>query len=1255
MATEAHNDEIVVAVVGVTGSGKSSFIKRVTGNESIEIGHDLRSKTAEVQAYPLQIMGKCYTLVDTPGFDDGERTDEDIFASLADWLRRSYNKGQRLNALLYLHGIIANREKGSDLRNLKVFKKLCGAENYGRIVLGITWWDQVDPQTALARETMLAETPEFWGDMVQKGSRIERIPHDKAQCMQLLYSLVQNQRTTLRVQHEMAEGKEALRTTAAMEMEQYKAIDAIKDAEEGERRAQEIAYQLKNKAIEQWASERRLEQHRRHQELQMQQMSQIADLETIRARMSESEPSRRSPRPEASDRTRRIEELAAALQQARLRTQPPSYTADNRLERMSIMARINMHVDKISAADQQLNELVGNAKQGWDSILDPTTGDFPLWKAFCDRCLRQASVKGYWTKMRLDVKRQLLARSERVKGIDFHPTEPWILTTLYSGHVYIWSYETQAIVKTFELTDVPVRAGRFIARKNWIVCGSDDFQVRVYNYNTSEKITSFEAHPDYIRAIVVHPTQSFVLTASDDMTIKLWDWDKGWKCVQIYEGHSHYVMGLAINPKDTNTFASACLDRTVKIWSFGSGHANYTLEAHETKGVNHVDYYPQADKPYLLTTSDDQTVKIWDYTTKSMIATLEGHTSNVSFACYHPELPVIISGSEDGTVKIWHANTYRLEQSLTYGLERAWCVSYQRGKQGVAVGFDDGAVVVKMGREEPAVSMDSSGKLIWARHSEVLSSVIKGGDIAIKDGTPLSLPAKELGNCEIYPQTLQHSPNGRFVSVCGDGEYIIYTALAWRNKAFGSAQDFAWGSKDNSNDYAIRESSMSVRIFRNFKEKGGGIDVGFQAEGLSGGVLLGVRGQGGIGLFDWESGALVRRIEVEPKNVYWSESGELVTLACDETFYVLRYSRENYLSALQAGQVEDDGVESAFEVVTDITESVRTGQWVGDCFVYTNSTNRLNYLVGDQTYTVSHFDQPMYLLGYLPRDGRAYIADKDVNVTSFALSLRVVEYQTLVLRGELDTAAELLEDIPADQKNKIARFLEGQGYKEMALEVATDPEHRFDLALGLNNLAIALEIAKEAKAEHRWKTVGDAALAAWDIVLAEECFVNAKDLGSLLLVYTATANAAGLRDLAKQADEAAAFNITFSCLWQLGDIDGCIDILLKTGKTAEAVLFSQTYKPSRCRDVVGKWKEGLEKNSKTKLSRTLGVPPNEGEGDEELFPEWDEWLRLEQKGAQNGGSLIDVSDGPGEDGVDGEDGEDTTANAAEVGVASMME
>ena len=44
--------------------------------------------------------------------------------------------------------------------------------------------------------------------------------------------------------------------------------------------------------------------------------------------------------------------------------------------------------------------------------------------------------------------------------------------------------------------------------------------------------------------------------------------------------------------------------------------------------------------------------------------------------------------------------------------------------------------------------------------------------------------------------------------------------------------------------------------------------------------------------------------------MYWSESGELVVLACEDTFYVLRFSRENYVAAVQAGEVEDDGVEA---------------------------------------------------------------------------------------------------------------------------------------------------------------------------------------------------------------------------------------------------------------------------------------------------------------------------------------------------------
>lgn len=676
-------------------------------------------------------------------------------------------------------------------------------------------------------------------------------------------------------------------------------------------------------------------------------------------------------------------------------------------------------------------------------------------------------------------------------------------------------------------------------------------------------------------------------------------------------------MSLAFNPKDTNTFASSCLDKTVKTWSLGSSRANVTFEAHD-KGVNFVEYYPGSDKPYMITTGDDKLVKIWDYQTKACVQILEGHTSNVSFAVFHPEIPVIISGSEDGTIKIWHSGTYRLEQTLSYGLERAWCVNVLKGRNDVCMGFDEGCVVIKMGREEPAVSMDGQGKIIWAKGTEIQTAVIKGAETDLKDGEKLMLSAKDLGTCEVYPSTLQHSPNGRFVVVCGDGEYIIYTALAWRNKAFGSATDFVWSI--DSNEYAIRENSTTIKVFKQFRERPGHVDIGFTSEGIFGGQLLGVKGSDCVSLYDWATGGLVRRIDVGGcSDVFWSESGDLMSLITDEAFYILRFDRQAYMDAVENGTANEDesGVEDAFEVIATINETVRTGRWVGDCFIYTNSANRMNYLVGDQVHTISHFDSGMYMLGYLPRDGRIYLADKDINVSSYALSLAVVEYQTMIIRGDHDEAAQILESIPADQKAKIARFLEGQGLKELALDVTTDAEQRFELSLSLNRLDVALDIARSADVESKWKTVGDAALAAWDFPLAEECFTRAKDLSSLLLLHTSTGNAKGLSELSIIASEAGQNNIAFISNLSLGQSSQCLDTLVKTNRFAEAGLFARTYLPSRVSEIVPLWKEDLVKAERGRVAKKISSPDE----DAELFENFKQGLEEETSSSTN---LIDM-------------------------------
>ncbi|XP_004562861.2 coatomer subunit beta' isoform X1 [Maylandia zebra] len=777
--------------------------------------------------------------------------------------------------------------------------------------------------------------------------------------------------------------------------------------------------------------------------------------------------------------------------------------------------------------------------------------------------------------LRLDIKRKLTARSDRVKSADLHPTEPWMVVSLYSGTVVVWNHETQTIVKTFELCDLPVRVAKFIARKHWVITGADDMQVRVFNYNTLERVHLFEAHSDYIRCIVVHPTQPYILTSSDDMLIKLWDWDRKWLCSQVFEGHTHYVMQIVINPRDTNQFASASLDRTIKVWQLGSKTPNFTLEGHE-KGVNCIDYNSGGDKPYLISGADDRLVKIWDYQNKTCVQTLEGHAQNVTCVSFHPQLPIILTGAEDGTVRVWHSNTYRLENTLNYGMERVWCICGQPGSNSVAIGFDEGSIIIKIGRVEPVMSMDSSGKVIWARHSEVQQANLKAlTETEIRDGERLPLSVKDLGSCEIYPQTIRHSPNGRFVVVCGDGEYIIYTAMALRNKSFGSALEFIWAH--DSSQYAVRESNSVVKIFKNFKEKKT-FKPEFGAEGIFGGFLLGVRSNSGLAFYDWESSELIRRIEIQPKHVLWSDSGELVCIATDESFFVLRYLPERVSTAQESKEgVTEDGIEAAFEVLGEVQEVVKTGVWVGDCFIYTSSVNRLSYYVGGEIITIAHMDRTMYLLGYILKDDRLYLGDKELNVISYSLLLSVLEYQTAVMRKDFSTADKVLPTIPKKQQTRVARFLEKQGFRQQALAVSNDPEHKFELALQLGELKTAYQLALKVESEQKWKQLAELATTKCQFSLAQECLHQAQDYGGLLLLATTSGNVDMVGQLAEGAERDGKTNVAFLTYFLQGRVDKCLDLLIKTDRLPEAAFLARTYVPSHVSRVVKLWKESLSK------------------------------------------------------------------------------
>ena len=72
---------------------------------------------------------------------------------------------------------------------------------------------------------------------------------------------------------------------------------------------------------------------------------------------------------------------------------------------------------------------------------------------------------------------------------------------------------------------------------------------------------------------------------------------------------------------------------------------------------------------------------------------------------------------------------------------------------------------------------------------------------------------------------------------------------------------------------------------------------------------------------------LIRRIDVPVRDIRWSDSGELVALISESSFYILRLDSEAVDSFLASGaEAEDDGLEDAFELLNEVSERVRTGK-----------------------------------------------------------------------------------------------------------------------------------------------------------------------------------------------------------------------------------------------------------------------------------------------------------------------------------------
>ncbi|KAH7351274.1 P-loop containing nucleoside triphosphate hydrolase protein [Rhexocercosporidium sp. MPI-PUGE-AT-0058] len=237
-----QEDSIVIAVMGVTGAGKSTFIKTVSGRNDVVVGDSLCSETSEVRAYEFLHNNKQYILVDTPGFDDTKRSDSQITEQILTWLKTSMLEGTKLNGVIYLHRISDTRMAGTALRNNRMFRKLCGVDAFKNIVLATTFWGEVNKDVGERREKELRENMDFWGGMLKGGAKMVRLQRERAAGLELVEMISGQEKVVLGAQDEMINGGQDVKKTSAMR-EESDALEKVQRELEAKMKAERIKLQ----------------------------------------------------------------------------------------------------------------------------------------------------------------------------------------------------------------------------------------------------------------------------------------------------------------------------------------------------------------------------------------------------------------------------------------------------------------------------------------------------------------------------------------------------------------------------------------------------------------------------------------------------------------------------------------------------------------------------------------------------------------------------------------------------------------------------------------------------------------------------------------------------------------------------------------------------------------------------------------------------------------------------------------------------
>jgi len=171
---------------------------------------------------------------------------------------------------------------------------------------------------------------------------------------------------------------------------------------------------------------------------------------------------------------------------------------------------------------------------------------------------------------------------------------------------------------------------------------------------TSRLRLTLKGHTNAVTGVAVSPDGIRIATSSLDGTVKIWNAATGKEILTLH-GHSDAVWSVAFSPNGLQIVTSSS-DKTAKVWDAASGNVLVTLSGH-TAGISRAVFSPIDGDTRVATASDDGTAKVWDAKTGRELLTLSGQSDSINSVTFSPDGTRIATGQANGIAKVWDANS----------------------------------------------------------------------------------------------------------------------------------------------------------------------------------------------------------------------------------------------------------------------------------------------------------------------------------------------------------------------------------------------------------------------------------------------------------------------------------------------------------------------------------------------------------------------------------------------------------------------